>query len=249
MLRFETTQEPNQEPKMRVVSLLLPSALAALVLLAASPAGAEDISEQRRITVSASGSVAAVPDQARISGGVTTEAATAKEALAQNSAAMAKVIGGLKESGIEAKDIQTTSLRVEPRYTRAKEGEAPKIDGYRVTNQVEITARDLDKLGEVLDQLVSLGVNEMGGLSFEVSKAETLRDEARKEAVANARRRAELLAAGAGVELGEVLKIDEGSDLGPRPMPLARAMKMESVPIERGTETLTAEVTVTWALK
>jgi hypothetical protein len=221
-----------------------------LVMMAAGPAAlAEDMSEPRSITVSASGAVAAEPDQARITSGVTTEAATASQALARNSDVMKKVIAGLKESGIEAKDIQTTSFRVDPRYTRAREGEAPTIDGYRVTNQVQVLARDLDRLGEVLDHLVSLGANEMAGLSFEVSEAETLRDEARKEAVAYAKRRAELFAAAAGAEIGEVLTIQEGASMEPRPMPMARAMKAEAVPLERGTEMLEASVTVTWALK
>ncbi len=237
-------------PAMSIPPVLLRAAVLGLTLMAALPAArAGDVTEQRSITVSATGQVAAEPDQARISSGVTTEAATAKDALAQNSAAMTKVIAGLKESGIEAKDIQTTSFRIDPRYTRAKEGEAPAIDGYRVTNQVEVTARNLDRLGEILDKLVTLGANEMTGLSFEVSAAETLRDEARKEAVANAKRRAELYAEAAGAEIGEVLRIQEGSDMGPRPMAMARAMKAEAVPIERGTEMLQANVTVTWALK
>ena len=162
---------------------------------------------------------------------------------------MQKVVAALKASGIDAKDIQTSSLRVEPRYTRPKEGEAAQIDGYRVINQVQIVARNLDRLGDILDQLVSLGANDTGGLSFEASQAETLRDDARKEAVANARRRAELYAKAAGVELGEVLSIDEGGGEAPQPvMHMARAMK-SSVPVERGTQTLSANVTITWELK
>jgi uncharacterized protein YggE len=223
---------------------------AGLVLFAASPAAlAQQADVPRTITVSAAGQVAAEPDQARVASGVTTEAATANEALAANTQAMSKVIAGLKASGIEANDIQTTSFRVEPRYTRPKEGEAPRIDGYRVTNQVEVLARNLDRLGEILDQLASSGANEMAGLTFEVSRAETLRDEARKEAVANALRRAKLYAAAAGAEVGDVLVIQEGGEMGPRPMPMARAMKAEAVPIERGTEMLEATVTVTWALR
>lgn len=232
---------------MRTPFLLLP-ALAGL-LLTPVPAGAESIDERRSVTVSASGEVAVVPDMAHIVSGVTTEAATAKEALNENSAAMAKVIAGLKAAGIKAEDIQTTSFRIEPRYTRPERGEAAVIDGYRVVNQVEVTARDLDRLGEVLDELVTLGANDMGGLSFMASEAETLRDDARKQAVANALRRAKLYAAAAGAEVGEVLRITEGGDGVMHPMPMARAMKSEAVPIERGTETLTASVTVTWALK
>lgn len=219
------------------------------LILVAPGARAADEDARRAITVSASGEVAAEPDMARISSGVTTEAGTASQALAQNSEVMAKVIAGLKQGGIDAKDIQTTSFNVSPRYTQPERGEPAVIDGYRVTNQVQVVARDLDRLGEILDQLVTLGANEMGGLSFEVSKAETLLDDARKEAVANAKRRAELYAAAAGVTLGEVLSIQEAGDMGPRPMPMARAMKAESVPIERGTQLLEANVTITWALK
>lgn len=228
---------------------VFPALAAAAVMAAPLAAHAEDVSERRAITVTASGEVAAVPDQARISSGVTTEAATAAEALSANSATMKKVIAGLKEAGIAAEDIQTSSFRVEPRYTRPRDGEAPRIDGYRVVNQVQVLARDLDRLGEVLDKLVSLGATDMGGLSFEVSEAETIRDEARKQAVANALRRAKLFAAAAGAEVGEVLLISEGGAEGPRPVAMARMMKAESVPIERGTETLSASVTITWALK
>ena len=85
--------------------------------------------------------------------------------------------------------------------------------------------RNLDKLGEVLDRLVGLGANEMAGLSFDVSQGEKLKDDARKEAVANAQRRAKLYADAAGVELGEVLRIDEGGDSGPRPVFAGRALK------------------------
>ena len=222
--------------------------LAAAVLMA-SGAAAADEPPRRSITVSASGSVTAVPDLARITSGVATEAPVAKDAVAKNSEAMKKIIDGLKSSGIEDKDIQTASFHIEPRYTRAREGEAPAIDGYRATNQVQVVVRNLDKLGEVLDRLVALGANEMAGLSFDVSQAEKLRDDARKDAVANAQRRAKLYADAAGVQLGEVINIDEGGNDTPRPIFAARALKADAVPIERGTETLEATVSVTWALK
>lgn len=214
------------------------------------PAAAEDKRMDRTITVSATGQSSAVPDAARIQSGVTAEAATAREALTKNSAAMAKMIAGLKASGIDAKDIQTSSFHVEPRYTQPREGEPAVIDGYRVVNQVEVMARNLDKLGEVLDSLVTLGANQMHGLAFEVTNAETLRDDARKDAIANARRRAELYAAAAGAKVGQVVSIQEGSGGGPVPVfKMARASAMEAVPVERGTETLEASVTVTWALE
>ncbi len=227
-------------------------ALCAAAFLMAGPgrAAAEEKPVQRLVTVTATGQVSAEPDMARITSGVLTDGATAREALTRNSEAMRKLIEGLQANGIEAKDIQTSGLRIDPRYTNPREGEAPVISGYQVSNEVQVTARDLDKLGEVLDALVTLGANQMNGLTFEVSKAETLKDEARKEAIANALRRAKLYAAAAGAEVGEVVSISEDTIVdGPRPIPMARAMKAEAVPIERGTQTLEARVTVTWALK
>jgi uncharacterized protein YggE len=225
---------------------VLPALLA--FSLIAFAAAAED-APRRSITVSASGSVSAEPDMARITSGVATEAPVARDAVSKNSEAMQKIIAGLKAAGIDEKDIQTTSFHIEPRYTRAREGEPSVIDGYRATNQVQVVIHNLDKLGDVLDRLVALGANEMAGLSFDVSQAEKLRDEARKEAVANAQRRAKLYADAAGVQLGEVLSIDEGGGNAPRPIFAGRALKADAVPIERGSETLEATVSVTWALK
>jgi len=236
---------------MRILTYLASPLVAVMALAVFATSGhADDTDARRSITVSATGSVSAAPDVARIDSGVTAEAETARAALDKNSAAMKKIIAGLKEGGIDAKDIQTSSFRIEPRYTRAREGQASVIDGYRVINQVQVTVHDIDNLGEILDTLSTLGANQMSGLNFEVSTAETLLDEARKEAVANALRRAKLFADAAGAEVGEVLQISESAvGGGPRPMAMARTAMAESVPIERGTELLQANVTITWALK
>lgn len=230
-----------------------PMLLSACLLIGAAaltgPALAAEGQGERHISVSASATVAAEPDMALISTGVVSEAATAREALDRNTAAMRRLIDGLKSAGVEARDIQTTSFNVEPRYEHPKDGRAPSITGYRVHNQVRITARDIAKLGEILDRAVTLGANQAGGIELVVSKAETLKDEARREAVANARRRAELFAAAAGVELGAVLRIEEVEQGGPTPVPYTRALKAEAVPIERGTQMLEATVNVTWALR
>lgn len=224
-------------------------AAASLLLTLTTPLRAEDKPMDRLITVSASGYAYAEPDRARLATGVTAEADTAEAALSANTELMQKVVAGLKDAGIDAKDIQTSTFHVEPRYTNPRDGTAPAVNGYRVSNQVAILVRDLKSLGGLLDKLVGLGANQVNGLTFEVSAAETLKDEARKEAIANARRRAELLAAAAGAEVGEVVNIAEETGYGgPRPMAM-RAAKAESVPIEAGTETLEARVTVTWKLK
>jgi uncharacterized protein len=204
---------------------------------------------ERTISVTGTGSVSADPDTAHINTGVVVEADTAKDALARNTTVMTRLIDGLKALGIAAKDIQTSSVNVEPRYTQAKDGKSATISGYRVANQVRLVVRDVKRLGEVLDGAIGLGANQMGGISFEVANPEALLDEARKQAVASARRRAELYAAAAGVQLGEVLRIAEDAGEGPRPMPMARASMAGPVPIEPGTRTLAVEVHVTYALR
>lgn len=211
---------------------------------------AEENKVQRTITVSAEGSVVAKPDMARISSGVVTEARTAREALAANTAAMQKLVAALKAAGVAPADLQTASINVQPRYTHHRDGQAPRIDGYNVNNDLAVVVRDLGKLGDILDSLVTLGANQVGGLSFDVSNADTLRDEARKAAIANARRRATLYAEAAGVQLGEVLTISEGAIRfeGPRPM-MARAAAGGAVPIEEGSQKIESDVSVTWSLK
>ena len=112
-------------------------------VLLAMPVAAAEADPSRHITVSASATTSAEPDIARISTGVVSEADTAREALSRNTAAMKRLIDGLKGAGIDARDIQTTSFNVEPRYEQYKDRSAPKITGYRVVNQVRITAREI----------------------------------------------------------------------------------------------------------
>ncbi len=207
---------------------------------------------ERTVSVTATGSVSADPDQAAISTGIQTEGETAREALSRNNAAMSKLIDGLKALGIGPKDIQTTGLNVNPRYQNYRDGRPPVINGYQAMNQVRITVRDLKRLGEILDQSVTLGANQMSGIAFDVSTAEVLRDDARKVAMANALRRATLYATAAGAEVGPVLSIAEDARMaGPRPMVMGRAaMAAEaSVPVEPGSQRLEVQVHVTYALK
>ncbi len=204
----------------------------------------------RSVTVQASASVNAAPDIARIRAGVRSEAETAADALAANSQNMTNVIDGLKAMGIEAKDIQTSNFNVSPKYAHHRDGRAPEITGYQATNEVNVLVRDLKSMGGVLDKLVGLGANQIHGLQFDVSKAEELADEARREAVANARRRAGLFAKAANAEVGDVLEIREGGapSFSRGPMLEAAASRM-AAPIEPGEQALSASVTVTWELK
>ncbi len=213
------------------------------------PTSAQEKRAERTVTVGASGTVSVEPDIAHIATGVLSEAETAREALQRNSAAMKKVVDGLKGAGIDPKDVQTSRFGIDPRYDQPKDGRTARITGYRVVNHVRITARDISKLGELLDLVVTLGANQAGGISFDVSNAETLKDEARRQAIANALRRAKLFAEAAGATVGDVLTIGEDASGSSPPIYSGRAMAAEAVPIERGSQTLEVRVQVTWALR
>jgi uncharacterized protein len=231
--------------------ILIAAAFAAIPLCEPRTAMAADGDKpgERFISVSATGSVDAEPDLASVSVGAIVEADTAKEALARSSTLMAKLIDGLKALGIAAKDIQTTAINIEPRYAQAKDGRPAALAGYRLVNRVHLTVREVKRLGEILDGAIGLGANQVNGIGFDVSNAETLMDDARRLAIANARRRADLYAAAAGAELGSVLTISETTNASPRALPMARAAAVGPVPIEAGTRTLTVDVNVTYALR
>jgi uncharacterized protein YggE len=204
---------------------------------------------ERTVSVSATGSVAAEPDIAQISAGVVTEADTAKDAIGRNSAVMSKLIDGLKAAGVSAKDIQTRTLNVEPRYTQPKDGRAATINGYRVLNQVRLTVREVKRLGDILDQAIALGANQINSIAFDVSNMETLKDAARKLAMENARRRGELYAKAAGGQLGPVLRVAETVAGVHQPVFDGRMAMRANVPIEAGTRDLEVEIHVTYALR
>ena len=223
-------------------------ALAALAL-AASPAPAQTVPPPA-ISVNGEATISAVPDQAEIDAGVTSEAKTAREASDLNNAAMGKVLLALKGAGIDEKDYQTSRLSLQPQYPTAQSRPGPAtISGYRATNRVTIKVRDITRIAGLIDVLVGAGANEIGGIGFIVSQASKLLDDAREKAVADARRKAEIYAGAAGVTLGEALSITEG---GP-PTPFFRgkmaAPMATAAPVAPGEETLSVSVNVSWAIK
>lgn len=235
---------------MRKRSGILAVLLALAAGMAAETTAAQERRMERTVTVAATGTARAEPDRALFTTGVVSEGDTAREALARNTEVMRKVIDGLKAAGVAAGDMQTQHLQVDPRYQPAGDGKLPRIVGYRASNSIRVTIRDLAKLGSLIDQATALGANQAGQIAFEVSEAEVLRDQARRQAMANALRRAKLFAEAGGASVGPVLQISEEAGGGMRPpMPQARAMAADAVPIERGTQQLEARVVVTYALQ
>jgi uncharacterized protein YggE len=229
------------------IAALLVLAVAALAGVGRPEAagGASDDARQG-ITVTGTGHVKAVPDEAEFSLGVTTKGSTARAALSENSAQMQRLIAALKAAGVAREDIKTQDVSVGQSY----EGSG-QPSGYSAHNTVSVRIRDLDRAGAVLDAAARAGANNVYGPSLSRSDREGLEAKALKDAVANARNRAKALAEAAGVSLGEVTAIAESSQ--PQPGPFyemaGRAVAADAkAPIEPGTEEITAVVTVTFAL-
>ncbi|PHQ94595.1 MAG: hypothetical protein COB39_13665 [Marinosulfonomonas sp.] len=218
----------------------------ALVLLVATPTYAENV--VRRITVVGQGAVETTPDMATVSMGVITGAKTGAEAMVQNSATLEAVLKQLRAAGIEAKDVQTSNLSLSPR--RGSPGQR-QIAGFIASNTVTVRVRDLDRLGGVLDAVVQNGANTFHGLHFGLQEPQPAQDAARQDAVADARRKAQLYATAAGVKLGEVLTISEAASRGVSPVMMtmeAGMMQSRSVPVAQGEVTVGATITIVYAI-
>lgn len=228
----------------------------AILAVAGAPARAQAVeAKDARITVSGEGNAAVKPDMAVITLSVMRQAETARQALDDNNKAMAAVLDAMKKEGIAERDLQTSGFNISPQYvypTGNETPQAPKIVGYQATNTLSVRLRDLDKLGALLDQSVSLGVNQGGDINFTNDKPDAVLNDARKAAVADAVAKAKLLTEAAGVKLGRILEISESGGR-PIPQPMYRmAMAKESadapVPIAQGETNYTANVSIVFAI-
>ncbi len=220
--------------------------VAAIVVFATVPALAQQRPlPQARIVVIGEGSATAAPDYAEITGGVTSRAKTAKEATDANARLMASVDAALVNSGIARTDIQTAEFSIEPVYAPPQPNAAPKLTGFNATNRVTVKIRQIATLGDILDRLIAAGATDIGNMQFLHSDPSKTLDEARKAAIADARRKAELYAQASGLTLGGVDWITEEPVSAPVPQFAARALAMAApTPISPGEDTMRVQITV-----
>ncbi len=191
-----------------IVVGLLVALLVACQPTTSAPGAAQTAAESGGITVVGRGEAFGAPDRAEVNVGVETFAETVEQASSQNQATVESIMTALEAEGIAREDIQTSnySLWAEQIYgDRGPEG----IAGYRVSNQVRVTIRDIEQVGDVIAAVTGAGANNVHGVSFSVADPAALEAEARAEAIANARERAESLAELSGLELGDVTVISE----------------------------------------
>jgi uncharacterized protein YggE len=207
--------------------------------------GSNQDQSERTITVTGNGSVRAVPDSAQFSFGVTTQAVNATDALRNNATLARKVIAAVKGAGIPDADIQTETVFLTPRLS----DEGSLIVGYTATNSISTALRDLSKTGTVVDAAVEAGATDVSGPSLSRSNQADLYRTALRDAMADARAKAQSIANASGASLGAVSSVVEGSAA---PVPLAMTKTADSAaeptPIEPGTETVEAVVTAEFVL-
>ncbi|MCS6762448.1 MAG: SIMPL domain-containing protein [Candidatus Devosia symbiotica] len=210
------------------------------------------------ISIEGRGEAAAAPDMAVINSGVTTQGATARQALDANTAAVAELIDTLKQSNVEARDIQTSGFSVNANYVYSDERDANgyslplKINGYQVSNTVTIKVRQLEALGIILDKSVTVGANTVNGVSFSAADPSEVYNQARKAAFADASAKAELYANAAGGALDSIVSISETQGFNePQPCPIyvqAETAISSKVPVEAGELSFSINVSVQWEL-
>jgi len=240
------------------LAFVITALVAGAVLLSAcgTPAAQSNVAAPTRsITVVGQGKASGAPDVAHINIGVETSGASAQEAVNANRAQMTTLLEKIKAAGIAAKDIQTSNFSIYANQQGKVEGmpssgAGAEVITYRVTNQVNLTVRDITKLGDVLDQAVSAGANSVYGVSFEVDDPSKLEATAREKAVADAKARAETLAKLNGVSVGEVLTVSEA--VGGVGLLYERASVVGlggGTPIQPGEFEVNVSVQVTYSIK
>lgn len=213
--------------------------------------------ETKTVCVTGTATVMMDADSASVSLGVVSVAKEAGEASRQNAEQVERLISALEEAGIPRKDISTNYYYVETRRnfnSFSDDGEYP-IVGYEVGNSLTVIVRDLDRAGAVIDLALANGANSCNGLSFSTTKAGEARDQALTAAVAEGQRRAEIVAAACGGELGEILSVREQSVTGGAVINNKRSAVEAAADTGAGTAILsdglsfTATVEITFALK
>ena len=206
-----------------------------------------------RLDVTATGEVTRVPDVAIISAGVVSRAATATAALQDSANRMSQVLAALKRAGVEERDIQTSSVNLNPEY-RYPENQSPQLTGYSANNQLTIRFRDIRNSGKILDALVAVGANQINGPNLTVDKPEAALDEARANAVAIGRSRAEQYARSLGLHVVRVVSLSEsgGYAVPPAPPPVPMMMargERDSTSIQPGEQKLQVNLAMTFELQ
>jgi uncharacterized protein YggE len=206
-----------------------------------------------RLDINATGEVTRIPDVAIITAGVVTRSTSANGALQEAADRMQKVLNALKQRGVADRDIQTSSVNLSPEY-RYPENQAPQLTGYTASNQLTIRFHDIRNSGKILDALVSEGANQINGPELTIDKPEEALDQARANAVAIGRARAELYAKSLGLRVVRIVSLSESGGYAvpppaPPPVPMMARMEAASTKIVPGEQKVQVSLAMTFELQ
>ncbi len=235
-----------------MIRFALPLAVAAAI---GSPAIAADVqvaAEGPLVELSVTETVKGKPDLANVGAGVTTDAPTAVEAMRLNARAMDAVITKIKTLGIAAADIQTTGINLGAQYDYDQQRQQQVFRGYRASNRVDVTLREVKRAGPVLDALVAAGATDLSGPEFSIDDDTAQRAQARKVAFDKAKAQATQYAKWNGYSGVRLLSVSESANVA-RPMPMARMTAMDAAekaptPVEPGLVGTSVTVSVTYEM-
>jgi uncharacterized protein len=253
MLVFK--RKPNKENPMKRIWITALAVLAgAAIVSACGVVPGLDIPaySPRLLTVGGTGTVTLTPDVAYINVGVHTEMPTAAEAVSANNTQTMQVISALQTAGVQTNDIQTSNFSIYPNAQYDPQTNQKLGTTYVVDNSVYVTARDISKLGALLDATVAAGANSVNSIQFDVADKSAAIKQARDEAVKDARGQAEGLAAATGLSLGAIHSV-EFSNTAPTPSTFALGRgggaAEAAVPIQTGQLSLTVTVNISYEIK
>jgi len=233
-----------------------------ILLLLAATIDAQPVSNAPRgqalldtVSVTGTGRVRVQPDRFSFTVGVQTQSQTVELAVNENNSRVAAVTAALKRAGATPEEIQTSGFSIYPQQDYSQ-GQMPRLIGYQVSNNITVTKKQIGEAGKLLQAAIGAGVNTSSGLTFSVADPTRGRDQGLRDAFADARAKATLLAGAAGRTLGPALAISEGTEptIIPRPMEgrimsMSKAADVSQVPVESGSEELTFTVSVVFALR
>ena len=231
------------------MSRMLPVLFVLLPAFAAAQTPAPAPSEPS-IAVVGEGIVNAVPDRAWITVGAESRASSARDAQRRNAELMTPILDKLRASGVPADAIRTVGYDVQYEWDYVNTRRVGR--GYVARNTVDIRVDNVDRVGELLEIAAGSGATTLGGVRFDLKDRAAHEREALRLAVADARAKAEVLAAAAGRQLGSVVRIEQQGISGgepPRPFMRAAAAAEAAPPIAVGQMEIRAGVTVTLGLK
>jgi uncharacterized protein YggE len=233
-----------------VIGLILGPIISGHPTLAADPS---TTASEHTVTVSSTGVVSVAPDVADVVIGVLAQKPTVAEAQSAAATSMTSVIAAVKKTGVDAKDIVTVNISLNPIYDYGTNGANPRLTGYQFANTIRVTVRDISKVAAVVDDSTAAGATTVNGITFRVGDPKAVQGQARALAMTDARTRADALAQAAGVSVKGVATITETSS---QPTPIyyatgaldAAKAQSASTPIQTGTTDITIQVTVTYLI-